>query len=114
MRSLSLSPSGSGQLLDVVICTEPWVSGTCAAAYFGPVSFELFLPDVDVEDRAEAWGRAEIELRASVCDKARAFGANYVVGFEVTLDPFAEAGEPARKGLRLHAIGTAAKLIPLW
>jgi uncharacterized protein YbjQ (UPF0145 family) len=98
---------------DVELYTSPWVSGTRAAAYFGPISTELFLEDKTVDDRSEAWSKAERELLESLRDKARALGANAVVGLEVTLDPFA-LSEKGTTGLRLHAVGTAAKLEPLF
>lgn len=99
---------------DVELYTSPWVSGTRAAAYFGPISSELFLEDDTVEDRSEAWAKAERELLESLRDKARSLGANAVVGLEVTLDPFARSPESNATGLRLHAVGTAAKLEPLF
>jgi uncharacterized protein YbjQ (UPF0145 family) len=105
---------------EVELYTSPWVSGTRAAAYFGPISSELFLEDDSVDDRVEAWTRAERELLESLREKARLLGANAVVGLEVTLDPFAKAEEKAENeekevtGLRLHAVGTAAKLEPLF
>jgi hypothetical protein len=71
---------------DVELYTSPWVSGTRAAAYFGPISSELFLPDAEVTDRSAAWTKAERELLESLRDKARMLGANAVVGLEVTLD----------------------------
>ena len=98
---------------EVELYTSPWVSGTRAAAYFGPISSELFLEDDLVVDRSEAWAKAERELLESLRDKARGLGANAVVGLEVTLDPFAKA-EDGATGLRLHAVGTAAKLEPLF
>ncbi len=99
---------------DVELYTSPWVSGTRAAAYFGPISSELFLEDESFEDRSAAWSKAERELLESLRDKARSLGANAVVGLEVTLDPFACQAETEVSGLRLHAVGTAAKLEPLF
>ena len=99
---------------DVELYTSPWVSGTRAAAYFGPISSELFLEDDSVKDRSEAWTKAERELLESLRDKARSLGANAVVGLEVTLDPFARLADTDTTGLRLHAVGTAAKLEPLF
>ena len=100
---------------DVELYTSPWVSGTRAAAYFGPISSELFLPDDSVEDRSAAWTRAERELLESLREKARTLGANAVVGLEVTLDPFAQSCDNEKDtGLHLHAVGTAAKLEPLF
>jgi uncharacterized protein YbjQ (UPF0145 family) len=109
------SESGESQATldqDVELYTSPWVSGTRAAAYFGPISSELFLEDDSVEDRTEAWTKAERELLESLRDKARSLGANAVVGLEVTLDPFARSAENEATGLRLSAVGTAAKLEP--
>ena len=99
---------------DVDLYTSPWVSGTRAAAYFGPISAELFLEDAAAGNRSEAWCKAEIELLESLRARARPLGANAVVGLEVTLDPFAHSKETASKGLLLHAVGTAAKLEPLF
>ena len=99
---------------DVDLYTSPWVSGTRAAAYFGPISTELFLEDSAGGNRSEAWCKAEIELLESLRDRARALGANAVVGLEVTLDPFAHSKTDDARGLLLHAVGTAAKLEPLF
>ncbi len=111
MTQTAAQPGSSDE---VELYTSPWVSGTRAAAYFGPISSELFLEDDSVEDRVEAWTRAERELLESLREKARSLGANAVVGLEVTLDPFAQAEEKDVTGLRLHAVGTAAKLEPLF
>jgi len=108
------SPDAESPDSDVELYTSPWVSGTRAAAYFGPISSELFLPDDSLEDRTAAWTRAERALLESLRDKARTLGANAVVGLEVTLDPFAHDEEKEGTGLRLHAVGTAAKLEPLF
>ncbi len=108
------SPDEESPDSDVELYTSPWVSGTRAAAYFGPISSELFLPDDSLEDRTAAWTRAERELLESLRDKARTLGANAVVGLEVTLDPFAHDEDKEGTGLRLHAVGTAAKLEPLF
>jgi uncharacterized protein YbjQ (UPF0145 family) len=99
---------------EVELYTSPWVSGTRAAAYFGPISSEIFLADESVEDRSESWSKAERELLESLRDRARTLGANAVVGLEITLDPFARAEASGCTGLRLHAVGTAAKLEPLF
>jgi hypothetical protein len=60
---------------DVEPNTSPWVSGTRAAACFGPISSELFLQDDPMDDRSAAW----------------------------TIDPFARTPESEASGLRLHA-----------
>ena len=97
---------------DVEVYTSPWVSGTRAAAYFGPVSTAIFLADEDTEDRVKDWLRLELELMDSIKQKAHNLGANAIVGIEVTLDPFAE--QEGKVGLRLHAVGTAARLESLF
>jgi len=96
----------------VELYTSPWVSGKRAAAYFGPVASELFLPDAEVEDRASEWAKAELELFDKLRDTARMLGANSVVGLEIKADPFAE--RESRLGLHLHAVGTGARLEPLF
>lgn len=96
---------------EVTLYTSPWVSGTRAAAYFGPISMDLFRPDSEITDREQDWTKAETELLEGLRLKASLLGANSIVALEVTLDPFArKQGVP---GLSLHAIGTAAKLEPL-
>lgn len=92
---------------------NPWVAGTRAAAYFGPVSCALFLVEVSAVERPEAWYRVECELLDALRSKIEALGANAGVGLEVTADLWAEDGE-GRKGLRLHAVCTAARLEPLY
>ena len=100
---------------DVELYTSPWVSGTRAAAYFGPISSELFLPDDSLEDRTAAWIRAERELLESLRDKARTLGANQRVEFGLRQQDDADQNEEKDgTGLRLHAVGTAAKLEPLF
>ena len=74
----------------------------------------LAAPFAAGDDRSAAWTKAERELLESLRDKARSLGANAVVGLEVTLDPFAKCPKTEASGLRLHAVGTAAKLEPLF
>lgn len=99
---------------DVEIYVSPWVSGTRAAAYFGPVTAEIFWPDGALEDRSDAWEKAQRELLEAMRDRARERGANAVVGMDVTLDPFWVIEGSDRTGLLLRAVGTAAKLEPLF
>lgn len=94
----------------VGLYTSPWVSGTRAAAYFGPISSELFLEDDPVESYPAVYSKAERELFESLCDKAHGLGANAVVGLDVTVDPFARHPKTDVTGLRLHAVGTAVDL----
>ena len=98
---------------DVELYVSPWVSGTRAAAYFGPVSVSVFLPDGEVVDRATEWAQAfETDLLEALKKKAWLMGANSVIAVEVNLDPFAE--EDGKVGLKVWAIGTAAKLESLF
>jgi hypothetical protein len=98
---------------EVELHTSPWVCGTRAAAYFGAIDTDLFIADKGLVDRVEAWTAAEKELLEGLRVKAAALGANAVVGLEVTLDPFAKSAE-GEPGLRLRAVGTAARLEPLF
>jgi hypothetical protein len=86
----------------VGIYTSPWVSGTRAAAYYGPIHTEFLAPP----------GTEDIMIQVDEALKAKALelGANSVVGVEVTLDPFPEGQE----GVMVRAVGTAAKLEPLF
>jgi hypothetical protein len=103
-------------MADVELYTSPWVTDTRAAAYFGPVAHEAtfrWRPHRGgrrhlrcwcwlVEDPAPA--AALDEVLDGIRARARALGANAIVGLEVSADPFAGT---------LHAVGTAAKLEPL-
>jgi hypothetical protein len=106
--------AGSSTREEFEFYTSPWVSGTRAAAYFGPVTAEIFLDDDSILDREEDWMKAERELLEVLRDKAKALGANAVVGFEMTLDPFAYNKETGATGLRLYAVGTSTRLEALF
>ena len=41
--------------IEVQLYTSPWVTGTRAAAYFGPICAERFLRDSSVGDRLQEW-----------------------------------------------------------
>lgn len=94
--------------------TSPWVSGTRAAAYFGPISSYLFVQDKPKGGRRAVWDRAMNELLSNLRDNAFSLGANAVVGLEVSADPFGISKESEEPGLALYAIGTAARLEDLW
>ena len=89
---------------EVRLWASPWVSGTRAAAYFGPVSIELFVPGTDPFE----WEKAQTELLEMLKLRTAVLGGNAVVGMEVSLDPFAE--QDGARGLRLSVLGTAARL----
>lgn len=98
--------------MSVELYLSPWVSGTRAAASFGPIHSEVFVVEELVRDRENEWLLAEEELLDLLARRAECLGANAIVGLELEADPFAEIG--VLRGLRLHATGTAAKLEPLW
>lgn len=79
----------------VELYTSPWVSGTRAAAYFGPVMCK-------VKHRND-WDRTLDRAIFGVQRIAARLGANSVVGVEMTIDPFAEPP-------LVTIIGTAATL----
>ena len=96
---------------EVSLYTSPWVSGTRAAAYFGPLNVELFSPNPkDQKNNERRLNRYMQKLVKGLQDKAYKLGANAVVGLEITIDPFAEEGN--KKGVRFLVVGTAAKLEP--
>jgi len=95
------------QIPEIELHVAPWVAGTRADAYYGTVVVEFFLPDPYLEMEME---KAAIELLEGLQLKAYTLGANAIVALEVTLDPFA-LDKTDRPGLRLHAMGTACKLI---
>ena len=99
---------------EVELYDKPWVGGTRAAAYFGPIMGECFLPDDENIDRSDSWSKAVLELLEKLRAMASVLGANSVVGVEVTLDPFALCPTTGEKGLKLLAVGTAALLEPLF
>lgn len=85
--------------------SSPWVSGTRAAAYFGVVTsgalgtHETFEADMDA-------------VLQELAEKTSRLGANAVVGLETTIDPFCDDEKP--NVLKIHTVGTAAKLEPLF
>lgn len=97
---------------DVSLWTTPWVSGTRAAAYFGPVNVEVFSASPkSSKNNTRRLNGAMSKLLRNLQDKAYKLEANAVVGIEVTIDPFAE--EKGKDGVRFNVIGTAARLEPL-
>lgn len=63
---------------------SPWVSGTRAEAYFGWVSCSGPIPDCEPE-------HADFvsTMLARLVPLAEEFGANWIVGYEIAVDPFA-------------------------
>lgn len=86
---------------DVHLYTSPWVSGTRASAYFGPLSTRT---DVgDGEELDTVFNRIFDEAQRM----AATLGANSIVGVELIIDPYAV---PPYVSLT----GTAAHLVPLF
>ena len=110
-------------MCEVELYTNPWVSGTRAAAYFGPISVEIFIPDIPrrifglvpyKRNRRQSWSfvKGLNWLMDEMKEEAACWGGNAVVGIETTIDPFTElCGKPH---MRFHMVGTAAKLEPLF
>ncbi len=95
---------------DIKIYTSPWVSGTRAAAYFGPVSHEFSRvrpPGKKQREKFMLDSFVEIltGLRVIVLD----MGGNAIVGLELQVDPFIRGN-----GISWVATGTAAKLEALF
>ena len=91
---------------DIKIYTSPWVSGTRAAAYYGPVSNELSrVRPVDVKKREDIMLESFIEILTGLRVIVLDLGGNAIVGLEIQVNPF-EYGD------RIHwsAQGTAARL----
>lgn len=76
---------------------SPWASDHKAVAYFGPVPVTLLRKP---NQPLDAW---LLEATAILQHRAWLLGANWIVGFECTIDPWEQ---------KLHLNGTAAKLAP--
>ena len=98
-----------GAPLEVGLHQSPWVAGTRATAQRGRVWAEIFVDDRE-PDRRRAWDKAHRELLESVRDRARARGANAVVGLELCIDPFACGPDGDGCGVRFTAEGAAVVL----
>ena len=96
---------------DVSLSHVPWISGTRAQNYYGPVMEEILLPQC-----LDDW-----QIRGIVTTLRRAqkagfkLGANYLVGVEIEINPslfcrLPWVGELAI--VRVHA--TAGRLVSLW
>ena len=104
-----MSEESRSAIENVELFWSPWVSGTRSVTYLGPIRSVLFLESGLDHDRSGAWSKAERELLESIRDRARAVGANAVVGLEVTVDPFARS-DAGVKGIRCSAAGTAVRI----
>lgn len=73
---------------------SPWIPGTYAAAYFGPIS--SLVRDHDYE-------RGMTRMFDELERKTARLGGNNVVGMDIEIDPYADPPQ-------FRAFGTAAKL----
>ncbi len=102
--------SGTTSAADVKLFMGPWVAGTKASAYFGPIDAEAFVDNAGVK-AGPAWEKAELEVMEALKLKASELGANSVVSVELIADPWAKHRETGENGLRVTVIGSAALLL---
>ena len=96
--------------LDGCLFTSPWVPGTRAAGYYGPVEYVEVIPSpAHRRNRPRTWERGILRALRRLVRELRRRGGNSLVGLEVSLDPFHADG-----GLRVRVLGTGATLEPLW
>ena len=80
--------------MSVGLHVAPWVAGTIATDYFGPIG--VVVRDGDYE-------RGMNRMFDALEEKTEALGGNNVVGMDIEIDPYADPPQ-----FRAH--GTAAKL----
>ena len=86
---------------------SPWVTGSRALDYPGPISIESFTED---EELATIDKILTEDLIPRLAELAEESDANAVVGVEIHVDPFYELD--GKKGLWVRIVGTAARLAP--
>ena len=96
---------------DITLSHVPWISGTRAAAYYGPQVNEIEVPMC-----MEEWPLRGI---VTVIRKAQhgtwELGGNYLVGVEIYVDHNPDFELPwVGRIARIKIVGTAAKLESLW
>lgn len=91
-------PTCIAELDGVKFYNHPWVAGFASRAFYGPVSYEMFYVGP-----GPTWEDAINEALSDLATRAKAMGANAVLGLELAITPHG----PER---RLHATGTAASL----
>jgi uncharacterized protein YbjQ (UPF0145 family) len=89
---------------DVEIYPTPWVAGTKASRYLGPIHATVMVRC----EVPQCWQAGFRRVITKLQEQSWEMGGNAVVAVEVTLDPF------ARQGVRLVACGTATELVPLF
>jgi hypothetical protein len=88
---------------DVHLYTSPWVNGTRASNYYGPISATSQYPsqsDITFET-------ALLHVFGKICETCSELGGNSVVGVELIIDPFSNPPY-------VSMTGTAARLVPLF
>ena len=91
----------------VELHANPWLCGNQHQSYAGPIAAGLFLPDSVKSDRFTDYLWAENAVIEMVQDQARSLRADEVVGYVLTLNPFAERA--GRRGLAVSVTGTAVR-----
>ncbi len=91
----------------VELHANPWLCGNQHQSYAGPIAAGLFLPDSVKSDRFTDYLWAENAVIEMVQEQARGLRADEVVGYVLTLDPFAERA--GRRGLAVSVTGTAVR-----
>lgn len=90
---------------EITFSASPWISGTRAAAYFGPTGVERVLPEAEREDLYDFLD----ETFDLLVDKVQAIGGNALVGLEFSLDPFVY-NDDGSVDIGVKIVGTGAKL----
>lgn len=95
-----------GVVSDMDIYAQPWVAGTRASGYYGPVQAEAFA-EVGSEEEID---KTVQEVLRALCDRAKEASngaANAVVGTELSIEVRDD------KHYRIHCVATVARLEPL-
>jgi hypothetical protein len=87
---------------DVTLHSSPWITGTRAQSYLGPIT------TTHRGITTETFARRLTAAYKTLERKAAKLGANAVVGVETIIDPWAD------KGIQIRIVGVAAKLEPLF
>ncbi len=91
----------------VELHANAWLCGNQHQTYAGPIAAGLFLPDSVRSDKFTDYLWAENAVIEMVQDQARSLSADEIVGYVLTLDPFAERA--GRRGLAVSVTGTAVR-----
>jgi hypothetical protein len=94
----------------VKLHADQWIVGTQTQSYAGPIAADFFVPDSENSELFDEYLRAEHAVIEMVQKQARILNAHEIVGYVLTLDPFAE--RTGRSGLSACITGTAIRLHP--